>query len=61
MFICHLRGRGKTNPIGPCSQVIADESFITTFISKRDHCSPLHLADCFMIIFISALGCEDYI
>lgn len=51
----------EKNPIGLCSQIIADESFITTFISERDHCGPHHLTDCFMIIFMSALGGEDYV
>lgn len=42
-------------------QAIADESFITIFISERDHCGPLYLADGFMMIYISAPGCGGYI
>lgn len=48
--------------IGLCGQATADGSFITIFISKRDHCGPLYLADCFMMmVFISTPGCGGYI
>ena len=36
-------------------------SFITTFVSQRDHWSPLCEADCFMIIFMSVPSWGDYV